>query len=729
MLGNFWYKKEKPLLTIIGMGGGATSLPNSGAAANGMDASGGVVNDYEDANSPGTYWRSHMFQLSGAFVVNELSTSADCPNDIDILLVGGGGGGSGDNGGGGGAGGVLCYSSTPEPEIQSGRVTPAYTVTAQSYPITIGSGGAGRMGEPPAPNAQPGDPGANTTFSTPTAVVYTAGYGGGGRGRSSSSTVKPGGPAGGSGGGGGLDGPISSYGLATPTNPNASSPPLAYGRSGGGGGPGPKGAGAGGGGGGAGGYGGSGGSSNPGDGWNAGSGGAGMQNLILGPMLPSPKAYWGGGGSSGFGPPAAQYMPDGSTQKQGGDGGVGGGGAGNGTNTWKIFTASLGFNNGGAGWAYNGNGTNPDWDKGNKQQSNGGGRWTGGGGGATGGGRGGEKGNLGGNGGEGTCIIRYKITESQAVIASAKATGGYTSQYGGKTIHVFNESGTFTNTSGAPLDCEVVAIAGGGGGGFEMGGGGGAGGFLVTPSIVVSPGAPTAITVTVGAGGYGQTYGPGNSLGPTLLPARNGGNSTFGPTITAIGGGYGGNGQDGPGGAPTSSGGGGGSGGGSGEASPGSGAGPTSPTQGYSGGDGSNPNNGGGGGGGAGGAGNDSPGPNLGGPGGIGKQLPTTFQDPQLGWGAPGPSPGRWFCGGGGGGQYGTSGAYYSGGGGGPVGPTGATPWAGGGNGGSYNNDLPISGGEGWINTGGGGGGGGTSPTNGSGGGGGPGIVFVAYTT
>ena len=108
MHNNSWFKKERPVQGLTGLAGGVTGWLGAGQASNGMDASGGVVNDYEDANSPGTYWRSHMFQLSGAFVVNELSTSADCPNDIDILLVGGGVGGTGDKGGCAGGGGVIC---------------------------------------------------------------------------------------------------------------------------------------------------------------------------------------------------------------------------------------------------------------------------------------------------------------------------------------------------------------------------------------------------------------------------------------------------------------------------------------------------------------------------------------------------------------------------------------------------------------------------------------------
>ena len=196
------------LLGLIGYGGGATGLPMAGGAKKGIDASGGLVNDYEDANNPGTYWRTHMFQVSGSFVVSELSSSDDCPDAVDILLIGGGGGGTGDNGGGGGAGGYLCYSSSPEPEIGQ-RTNPSYTVTAQTYPITIGAGGKGTMTV--GPETQPGEPGSNSVFSSPTGAVYTAGYGGGGGSRAAAPIPgvrrQPGGAFGGSGGGGGLNGP------------------------------------------------------------------------------------------------------------------------------------------------------------------------------------------------------------------------------------------------------------------------------------------------------------------------------------------------------------------------------------------------------------------------------------------------------------------------------------------------------------------------------------------
>ena len=45
-------------------------------------------------------------------------------------------------------------------------------------------------------------------------------------------------------------------------------------------------------------------------------------------------------------------------------------------------------------------------------------------------------------GGSGIVVVRYKIAE---LTATAKATGGAISFYGGKTIHAFTGSGDFCN--------------------------------------------------------------------------------------------------------------------------------------------------------------------------------------------------------------------------------------------------------------------------------------------
>jgi len=109
------------------------------------------------------------------------------------------------------------------------------------------------------------------------------------------------------------------------------------------------------------------------------------------------------------------------------------------------------------------------------------------------------------------------------------ATGGTITYSGGRTIHTFTSSGTFTVTS-APSGAtvEALVIAGGGGGGMYAGGGGGAGGALYDAAKSISA---TAYTITIGSGG---SPSPNNSTAGT-----SGNNSVF-DTLTAVGGGRGG---------------------------------------------------------------------------------------------------------------------------------------------------------------------------------------------
>lgn len=109
------------------------------------------------------------------------------------------------------------------------------------------------------------------------------------------------------------------------------------------------------------------------------------------------------------------------------------------------------------------------------------------------------------------------------------ATGGTITYSGGRTIHTFTSSGTFTVLT-APVGAtvEALVVAGGGGGGNFAGGGGGAGGLLydATKSISV-----TAYTITIGSGGgFAPIYSQ---------QGTNGNNSVF-DTLIAIGGGAGG---------------------------------------------------------------------------------------------------------------------------------------------------------------------------------------------
>ena len=281
------------------------------------------------------------------------------------------------------------------------------------------------------------------------------------------------------------------------------------------------------------------------------------------------------------------------------------------------------------------------------------------------------------------------------------ASGGTKISTSNHFIHVFTASSSpgFDITSLGPGTVEVLVVAGGGGSG---GGGGGAGGLVNSPYTFATTG-PNAIVI--GAGGNG-----GND-GPTVQMGSNGGESYIGPSGAKIkpasGGGAGGI-TD----APPASGNPGGSGGGQAAQTPASGGTGVS-GQGNPGGTAyaygaGNANAAGGGGAGAAGTPgsnpSDSP-PRSGGPGGVGAAIPWMPSD----YGTTGPSPGRWFAGGGGGGCWGTN-----------PGQGGA---GGGGNGG---NPSSVNANAGTINTG-GGAGGVSYPPWGSAASGGSGIVAIRY--
>ena len=270
----------------------------------------------------------HTFTGPGTFTV---SATAVCSsnNVVSYMLVaGGGGGGAGGSGGGGGGGGgfreiknpVNSYTASPLDGYPS--APNRITVTATSFPITVGSGGAGGTVTHPGGSPQTlSTAGNNSVFSTITAA-------GGGRGGDAAPTGSPNstGGSGGSGGGGTENGPTffpGGSGNTPPTSP-------AQGFNGGNAGP------AGGGGG------------------SGGGGGATQAGTTISPSAPanggngattsisgSPTAYAGGGGggshtSCNFGTggtggggnaapnaPAPPYIPGfaGTTNRGGGGGG------------------------------------------------------------------------------------------------------------------------------------------------------------------------------------------------------------------------------------------------------------------------------------------------------------------------------------------------------------------------------------------------------------------------
>ena len=150
-------------------------------------------------------FKIHTFNSSSNFVVANLAT-APANNEVSYVVVGGGGGGGRKcAGGGGGAGGFREGKSGVDTYSASPKNAPAgITVSAQTYPITVGAGGAGGA------HSQDGSPGANSIFSTITSA-------GGGKGQGNPSTS--GGGAGGSGGGGGNSGHPAGSGNTPPVSP------------------------------------------------------------------------------------------------------------------------------------------------------------------------------------------------------------------------------------------------------------------------------------------------------------------------------------------------------------------------------------------------------------------------------------------------------------------------------------------------------------------------------
>jgi len=142
-------------------------------------------------------FKIHTFTSSGTFCVSSGGNSAGS-NTVDYMVVAGGAGGGSGTGppyyrsaGGGGAGGFRessgaasgCYTASP-----LGACVSALPVTAQGYPITVGSGGGGG-------NPAPGTDGGDSVFSSITAT------GGGGGTSGPDGAPGKGGRPGGSGGG------------------------------------------------------------------------------------------------------------------------------------------------------------------------------------------------------------------------------------------------------------------------------------------------------------------------------------------------------------------------------------------------------------------------------------------------------------------------------------------------------------------------------------------------
>jgi hypothetical protein len=274
-----------------------------------ISATGGTVTTSGD-------YKIHTFTGDGCFVVSSLGVAIPCAeaSTVDYIVVAGGGGagGAGPNSSGSGGGGAGGFRESKDSTLSSPHTasplaaTAGLTVSATTYPVTVGAGGSG--GVHPSRGAN----GSNSVFST----ITSTGGGGGSTKSSCAPTLDA--QTGGSGGGGSNDTPQNgAAGNTPPTSPPQGNPGgnAANDNGAGGGGAGASGSGA-----------------SPS---NGGAGGAGVSSSITG----SSVARAGGGGG-------AIYPPRGGTD---GSGGTGGGGSGLSNSNGNDATANTGGGGGGTG--------------------------------------------------------------------------------------------------------------------------------------------------------------------------------------------------------------------------------------------------------------------------------------------------------------------------------------------------------------------------------------------
>jgi len=291
-----------------------------------ITATGGTITTSGD-------YKIHTFTGDGCFVVSKagLGTSA-IPSIVDYLVVAGGGGGGLNGSGGAGAGGfreskaATSPTHTASPHTASPlAATTGITITATTYPITVGGGGSGAI---PAPAFALHSSGSPSIFSTITSAG--GGYGGDQNSNCLGAPASNLGGPGGSGGGGRAN--------TSASGGSGNTPPVAppQGNNGGSTCSSPNGRGGGGGGATAVGETGSsgvGGATGPG----TGAGGNGATTSISG----SPTSYSGGGGGGHNG---CSFSPSAASA-----GGTGGGGAGGVNNVTAGVAATANTGGGGGG--------------------------------------------------------------------------------------------------------------------------------------------------------------------------------------------------------------------------------------------------------------------------------------------------------------------------------------------------------------------------------------------
>ena len=239
-----------------------------------ISATGGTVTTSGD-------YKIHTFTGDGCFTVSCVGNVTGGGNEVSYLVVAGGGGGGKAHAGGGGGGGFREGKASNDTYTASPLNAPTgLTVTATTYPVTVGAGGADYS---PSPTG-PAKPGSNSVFSSITST-------GGGGGVYGVGVVA--GQPGGSGGGGGNTPVPFGLGNTPPVSPPQGQPGAA-----GVGGPSYQG----GGGGGATEAGSAGTTTATPTSGNGGDGAGTLINPATGETSGCTQYYSGGGGGSAFGP-------------------------------------------------------------------------------------------------------------------------------------------------------------------------------------------------------------------------------------------------------------------------------------------------------------------------------------------------------------------------------------------------------------------------------------------
>ena len=210
---NNWFKKEKPLPSLMSFGGGAGGNAVAGGPAptgwNGVGASGGTTYDY---TSPVGQYRIHKFTSTSA---TPFSAPGSFNRKVKYIIIGGGGGGSSpDHGGGGGSGGG--GAGAVHDLTDGDHLTGSGIDLSGAFNFNVTCGTAGNGGFVPGPTPQgggapgaiinggtwQGSDGGDTTVAFPTGTITADGGGCGGMATPNPDTKA--GRAGGSGSGAGL---------------------------------------------------------------------------------------------------------------------------------------------------------------------------------------------------------------------------------------------------------------------------------------------------------------------------------------------------------------------------------------------------------------------------------------------------------------------------------------------------------------------------------------------